>query len=281
MNPDLVIRPMRPEDLKTAIGWAEAEGWNPGLDDAAVFHRADPGGFLMGWLGDQPATAISVVAHSDRLAFLGFYLCHPRFRGAGHGFATWQAGMALGADRVIGLDGVPAQQQNYASAGFALAHQTRRHGGVVTGRPHAEIEQSTASDIAALLSLDASVQGGTDRARYAADWFGPAPTRLTMVRRGPDGIDAAGTIRACVRGHKIGPLYAPDAETAGALIEALVAEAGAAQVFMDTPDSNAAGVSLCQQFGLVPAFACARMYRGPAPDRAVGRIFGEMTFELG
>ena len=42
----LDIRPMSESDLATAIGWAAAEGWNPGLADAGPFRAEDPGGFL-------------------------------------------------------------------------------------------------------------------------------------------------------------------------------------------------------------------------------------------
>jgi hypothetical protein len=50
----LDIRPMTEADLAIAVDWAAAEGWNPGLGDAAPFRAEDPQGFLMGWLGDQP-----------------------------------------------------------------------------------------------------------------------------------------------------------------------------------------------------------------------------------
>ena len=47
----LEIHPMTQADLVTAIGWAAAEGWNPGLADAGPFRAEDGRGFLMGWLG--------------------------------------------------------------------------------------------------------------------------------------------------------------------------------------------------------------------------------------
>ena len=57
----LEIRPMSPADLATAIGWAAAEGWNPGLADAGPFLAEDAQGFLMGWLDGQPVASISVI----------------------------------------------------------------------------------------------------------------------------------------------------------------------------------------------------------------------------
>jgi hypothetical protein len=42
---DLRIRVMRPEEIAFAADWAAAEGWNPGLADAACFATVDPEGF--------------------------------------------------------------------------------------------------------------------------------------------------------------------------------------------------------------------------------------------
>ena len=77
----LQIRPMSGADLATAIGWAAAEGWNPGLADAGPFRAEDPGGFLMGWLGDRPVASISVIRYGAGFGFLGFYICLPEHRG--------------------------------------------------------------------------------------------------------------------------------------------------------------------------------------------------------
>jgi len=45
---DLHIRVMRPDEIALAADWAAAEGWNPGLDDAACFVTVDPDGFFIG-----------------------------------------------------------------------------------------------------------------------------------------------------------------------------------------------------------------------------------------
>lgn len=267
-------------DLAIAVDWAAAEGWNPGLDDAATFHATDPGGFLMGWLGAEPVTAISVIRHSADFGFLGFYLCRPGYRGRGFGWATWQQGIAALGTRVIGLDGVVAQQENYARSGFAMAHESQRWGGVVTGRPHPGIEPVAASDLPDLLALDRRISG-LERDRYLTGWFTETPTRRTMLCRSSGGITAAGTIRACRDGHKIGPLFAETATSARQMIDALVDGAGASQIFIDLPGPNKAGSTIASDLGLTPSFACARMYRGTAPIRQLGMIYGETSFELG
>ena len=115
-----IIRTMTRADLDLALNWAAAEGWNPGLSDAAAFQDADPEGFLLAEIDGTPAASISVVRFGGDTAFLGLYICAPEFRGRGTGYALWQAGMDRLAPRSTGLDGVPAQQANYAVSGFAL-----------------------------------------------------------------------------------------------------------------------------------------------------------------
>src|SRR5688572_23148041 len=100
------IRVMTRDDLDRALGWAKEEGWNPGLDDATAFHAADPTGFLMGYLDDEPVSSISVVKYGGSFAFLGLYIVRPAFRGRGFGKAIWDAGIASAGARTIGLDGV-------------------------------------------------------------------------------------------------------------------------------------------------------------------------------
>ncbi|MEM7213186.1 MAG: GNAT family N-acetyltransferase [Pseudomonadota bacterium] len=280
MTTEFRIRPMSLADMETAVEWAAKEGWNPGLYDADAFRAVDPEGFLMGWIGDVPVSAISVVRHTPDFGFLGFNLCHPEHRGKGFGWQTWQAGMAHLGARTVGLDGVPAQQANYERSGFALAHNTRRHAGTIEGQADADCVPAATDDIAELLEFDRKVSG-VARSAYLTAWFDQSDTRHTMVCRSSGRLAGFGTIRACRQGHKIGPVFATDTETARRLIRALVAEAKAREIMIDVPDPNKAGVSLAEQFGLNPVFSCARMYRGDAPLRALGSIFGETSFELG
>ena len=110
--------------VATMLDWAADEGWNPGVGDAAPFHEADPDGFLLGWLDGEPVASISLVRYDPWFAFLGCYIVRPPYRGQGHGLAMWRAALALREDRVVGLDGVVAQQAAYARSGFASSAGT-------------------------------------------------------------------------------------------------------------------------------------------------------------
>lgn len=280
MSSDFTIRTMSRDDLRLAAGWATAEGWNPGLADAEAFHSVDPDGFLMGWLGDTPVSAISVVRHSDDFGFLGFYLCQPEFRGKGYGWATWQAGVAHLGDRTIGLDGVPAQQANYERSGFTFAHNTQRYAGRVEGRAAPDCRPPMPGDLPELLSMDLQISNAS-RVAYLSAWVQQTPNRQTLICSAGGKTVGFGTIRTCQEGHKLGPLFAADAAIAKRLLHALVKSARADEIMIDVPDPNSAGVEMANDLELQPIFSCARMYRGGAPARLLGQIFGETTFELG
>src|SRR5262249_52330277 len=123
------IRRMQPDEISVAVDWAAAEGWNPGLADADCFSTVDSDGFLIGELEGTPAATISCVNYGASFAFLGFYIVRNDVRGRGYGLHMWNAALAHAGTRVIGLDGVPAQQQNYKKAGFKFAYANIRYGG--------------------------------------------------------------------------------------------------------------------------------------------------------
>ena len=62
---DLRIRAMALEEIAVAADWAAAEGWNPGLGDAACFATVDAGGFLIGELDGAPADRTLFVPRTD------------------------------------------------------------------------------------------------------------------------------------------------------------------------------------------------------------------------
>ena len=275
----LQIRPMTATDVATAIGWAAAEGWNPGLADAGPFRAEDPGGFLMGWLGDRPVASISVIRYGTGFGFLGFYICLPEHRGQGHGIALWRAGMARLEGRVIGLDGVVDQQANYAKSGFVLAHRSIRYGGAVEVEAPNDPRLVTPAGPGAVIAFDGAFFPAP-RARFLAAWL-TAPGHVVRALVEDGKVTGYGVLRPCREGAKIGPLFAASEADAGTLFRALAAQAPPGPVFLDAPEPNAAALRLAGRHGLSPSFETARMYRGPAPELPLAGIFGITSFELG
>ncbi|ANO32684.1 hypothetical protein BCT86_15520 [Vibrio breoganii] len=59
-NNDFQIRTMSRDEIDTAVEWAMLEGWNPGLHDAENYYTADPEGFLVGLINDEPPKSFEV-----------------------------------------------------------------------------------------------------------------------------------------------------------------------------------------------------------------------------
>jgi len=277
---DLRIRTMRPDEIALAVDWAAAEGWNPGLADAACFATVDPGGFLIGELDGAPAATISCVNYDAGFAFLGFYIVRGDLRGRGHGLSVWNAAIAHAGGRVIGLDGVAAHQENYKKSGFRLAYANVRYGGAIAAPavPRGVVALSEVP-LAAVEADDATVLPAP-RAAFLRAWIGtPGHVGRALVRDGR--LAAWGVIRPCRAGRKIGPLVADDRAAAEAVLAALLAEAGGGEIFLDVPSRNRDAVALAQGLGLVPVFETARMYTGAIRPLRLERVFGVTTFELG
>ncbi|KOU80596.1 GNAT family N-acetyltransferase [Streptomyces sp. CH8.1] len=272
-------------DMEMIRGWADEEGWNPGDSDRFAFAVADPGGFLVGRLDGEPVACISAVRYGAGFGFIGLYIARPAFRGRGYGIRLWRAGMERLDGRLVGLDGVVEQQDNYRKSGFRSAWNNIRVEGVPQGGEAADDDGDIEIVDAATLSFD--LLAAYDRRFFPAPrdaflsaWTGlPGRTALAVVRDGR--VEGLGVIRPCSAAHRIGPLYAATPAVAAALLRRLARHAPGGLVSVDVPDANPEATALFKGLGLVPTFEAARMYTGPAPVVAMAELFGVTTLELG
>jgi predicted N-acetyltransferase YhbS len=285
---DCTIRTLHRDEVDSvAIEFAAREGWNPGLHDAASFHAADPGGFLVAECEGQPVGCISAVSYAGCFGFIGLYIVAPAWRGQGIGRRLWDAGMARLAGQVVGLDGVPAQQDYYRRKGFEPAWQNVRFAGLAwrtVGIEPAGIVPLGSVDFAALCDDDRRVFPAP-REAFLRHWIAMPDatadaTGLACLEQGR--LTGWGMIRRCRQGHKIGPLVADDPVVARALYGALCNSVPAGDtVYLDVPTPNADALALAKAQNLLPAFKTARMYAGAAPACELQRVYGITSFELG
>ncbi len=235
---DLTIRTMRPAEIAIAIDWAAAEGWNPGVSDAASFAAADPEGFLLGEIDGAPAATISCVNYGSRFAFLGLYIVRKDLRGRGYGLSIWNAGIAHAGARVIGLDGVVERQPSYQKSGFALAYANVRYGGVVAApvRPRDDVIALAEVPLAAVEADDATVFPAP-RPAFLSAWIN-APGHLgrAIVRNGR--LAAWGVIRPCRKRPQDRPARRRRPRGRGSRALRSISDAGGGEIFLDVPSPN-------------------------------------------
>ncbi|MGV6805214.1 MAG: GNAT family N-acetyltransferase [Ruegeria sp.] len=282
------IRPLSADELRHAVDWAGREGWNPGLRDAACFRSTDPDGFLGGFLEGEMIASVSAVNYDDAFSFLGFYIVRPEFRGSGHGLEIAQHAMAHCTGRNMGLDGVVEQQDNYRKSGFVFAYNNYRFSGTVSGilsrLPDIEIATvSVTGCTAELRDYDRDLFPAR-RDAFLDGWLSAqGHVSRTCFQEGR--ITGYATLRPCLTGYKVGPLFADDTAVAQALLSGLLADIPAkdatAEVYIDMPQPNATAFELANALGLEKVFETARMYSDHEPQIDLDRVFGITTFELG
>jgi hypothetical protein len=166
--------------------------------------------------------------------------------------------------RVIGLDGVLAQQENYRKSGFSLAFHNIRQKGRGGGAAPPGLTDLRAVPIAEILRYDKTAFPAP-RAAFLKSWIAqPQAVAIGVVDQ--EGLRGYGVLRACREGFKIGPLFADDEEAAERLFAGLIARAPGAPVFLDTPEANPAAVALAERHAMAPVFETARMYKNGAPQ---------------
>lgn len=274
-------------DMELIRDWADEEGWNPGDSDRFAFAVADPGGFLVGRLDGEPAACVSAVRYGAGFGFIGFYIAAPAFRGQGYGIRLWRAAMERLGGRLIGLDGVVEQQDNYRKSGFRSAWNNVRHEGVPQQGEEGEEGEAEDVEVVDAATLPFGLLAAYDRRFFPAPrdaflsaWTAlPGRTALAAVRDGR--IEGLGVIRPCSGPSRIGPLYAATPGVAAALLRGLARHAPGGLVSVDVPDANPDAVALFTGLGLVPTFEAARMYTGPAPEVELAGIYGVTSLELG
>ena len=272
---------MRKDELAFAIDLAAREGWNPGINDAACFFAADPNGFLIGVLLGKPIGCISAVSYGGRYGFIGLYILLPEFRGQGYGMRMWTAAMARLPGHNVGLDGVVAQQSNYAKSGFRLAYRNVRYQGqAAPAAVHASVAPAAEAAFAAIGEYDRRVFPER-RDAFLRTWLEQSMARAYVARDGSR-LTGYAVVRQCRDGWKIGPLAADDGIVARRLYGAAIAHPPRGDaIFIDIPEANPGASAFMAPLGLTPMFETARMYTGPDPDIELAKLFGVTTFELG
>lgn len=263
--------------------WAASEHWDLGLGDAEIFRAVDPEGYFIACVSGEPVSAISIVNYDEHYTHLGHYLTDARVRGSGYGVKVWSAGLEHAGGRCIGLDGMPAQESNYAKWGFKTAYRTLRLSGQVcnvgqTSTPGIQkVENTSAKEIAHLDRLSS----GIHRPGFISDWFwGEGRTSFSIVNNGR--TLAFGSLRPSSEGYRLGPVYSAESALLPDLLSAIFATIPpGSRVTVDVPEFASDFIDECNRHGLTEQFFTLRMYRGEPLNSDRKTLKAIASLELG
>lgn len=272
------------EEFDLAVEWAAKEGWNPGLRDKDIFWETDSEGFVCVERSGEVIATGSIVSYGS-FGFMGFFIVRGDLRGQGIGRDFWywrrdRLKSRLVPGSAIGMDGVFDMQPFYAKGGFVFTHRNLRMEGVGQAAERSDAVVPLGEiPFQEVEALDRACFG-FERSRFLKLWISQdGAVALGYRKRGA--LLGFCVLRKCLRGYKIGPLFAETEEVAEALFAALGNHAVGEPIFLDTPENNPAAMRLAERHGLREVFGCARMYLGPATKLPWNCIYGVTTFELG
>jgi len=267
---------------------AAQEGWNPGIHDAQTFFEADPAGFVGVSVENDLIGGGAIVRHNEKFGFMGLFLVAPEHRGQGIGRKLWYARRNLLLDRLapgasIGMDGVSAMVDFYREGGFVPQYISSRF--QTEAAPNLSVHDPNVTptgedDFESVREFDGRCFPG-ERVGYLLAWLRQPDVHQYVYRREDGKIGGFGTLRPCLLGWKIGPLFAETPDIARSLIGVLISAVNGEQVSIDVPSTNPVAQELCRSLGMSEVFQCTRMYFGPKPVYQASLIYGLTSFELG
>jgi GNAT superfamily N-acetyltransferase len=237
----LPLSPLVHTDIAGCMALSAEAGWNQNPDDWAAFLRH---GTVFGLRHEDghPVATGAIVPYGEAFAWISMVLVTAQRRRERIGTrilekcCTELAGRGL----VAVLDATPAGERVYRPLGFepmfGLARwQGEGQGGEGGGgrdrsAPAVGVRAMTAADMPAVSAIDAASFGAC-RAFLLENFFGRAP-HVALVTNDGDGFVLARPGRIATQ---IGPIVAPDQDTAGVLIAAAL-QCVAGPVFLDLAD---------------------------------------------
>lgn len=275
------FRVMRLSEAQELVRWAASEGWNPGLNDAGIFHAVDPEGWFGAFQGGSLVGGAVATNYGPDFSFGGFYIVSPPFRRSGIGWRLTGMAVDHAGDRCFGIDGVLGMEEKYNRRMRLRScyHNVRWEGSGHQGQRSSSLLDWKQLGWKELVDFD-SRHFPARRESFLKDWL-EQPGAETLVVLGADGgVAAMGTRRPCESGHKVGPLFAKGPTHARTVLEGLV-EGVSGPYYLDVPEPNGEGMRLAESMGMAPVFHTSRMYSRDPPVLPLQDIYGVTSFELG
>ncbi|KAI8371326.1 acyl-CoA N-acyltransferase [Radiomyces spectabilis] len=297
-------------------GWSKTERWNPGLDGQdilQVYYDMDPQGFFVGKVEEassnkKPVSIISGVRHSEDIAWLGYYVALPEYRGKGYGLSVFKRALERVADAPsVGLDGLIPQVENYKKSGFKTIswENQRRVGPVEEAVTKLTADPSIRTVDASEVALDEIVAlehryGGFKRPLFVSRWLKfhkdrSDDGRFAIAAVKGDQVIGYACVRPATESYRVGPLYAENREIAETLLKRLaelvleglsspsnrVPDSVSRTLHLDICMKNKDAVALFDGLEWGSIFSSMRMWRGQEPKTDAAGVFVVTSLEIG
>lgn len=274
----VTIRPMTIDDVDAGLRLCRAAKWNQLARDWLAFLTRDPEGARVACRDGRVIGSVATMRYAPDLAWVAMVLVEPEARGQGIGRALLEQGLALVADvPSVGLDATPAGRPLYLTLGFEDAGQLTRLQRAGSHTPQRDplpssngillsaVRPLRPDDWDDVLDHDRRVTG-VDRAQmlrwlaegapaYAHVWCDDVSGRVGGFVLGRHGHDF----------EHLGPVLAPRADVAEALVSSALAQVPAGRpVVVDAPDTPAGWTAWLRTQGFEPQRPFTRMFRGAA-----------------
>ncbi|MDQ0559163.1 GNAT superfamily N-acetyltransferase [Rhizobium mesoamericanum] len=203
-----------PEHLDEAVALSRSESWPHRREDWAMVQKLSAGVVATNSDGRVTGTTFMTPFGND-YATINMVIVDKSMRGLGLGRKLMERAFELAGKRPLRLIATKEGLPLYEKLGFIATGTIRQHQGEVHAveRPQG-VEDMQAGDVEAVRALDREACGA-DRSALLDALLERG--RIAVVRKG-DAIEAWAAIRPFGRGEVIGPVIAPDAKTACALI---------------------------------------------------------------
>lgn len=281
-SPDgIVLRAMQEADLDAALGLSQAVHWPHRLADLQFAF-----GFGSGLVAERDGEVVGCAMSwpwGPSHATLGLVIVDPKCQGRRIGFRLVQALLAGLEGRSVLLHATAEGRGLYERLGFVRTGEVRQHQGTAQSAPLVALDPgwrlrpSDHADVAALIELDAAARsmprGALMRELLAAS--------DTVVLDEDGSCRGFAMLRRFGRGLVIGPVVAPDAVGAKALIAHLAGLSAGKFVRIDV-DFDSGLTEWLESLGLMRVDGPTEMVRGPVPAPVPGvRRYALVTQALG
>ncbi len=219
--------------LDGALALSRAAGWPHRREDWALSLSISVG--VVALERDRVVGTALMTPFGDACATINLIIVDQDLRGRGLGRKLTSAALALAGDRACRLvataDGLPL----YERLGFTATQEIYQHQGFVeVSQPLVGIEWADAARLPELAALDGQAYGGDRRALLGQV---AANGQFAILRRS-GAIVAFAAVRPFGRGQVIGPVVAPDEETARQLIRFIAASREGQFLRIDVPGDS-------------------------------------------